>query len=286
MAAIRFTKAHGLGNDFVIVDGFNDPALMTLPLGALAKAMCDRRQGVGADQFLTLEPPTDDARAAGASARMRIFNADGGEAEMCGNGIRCVARLASQRSPNHEVIIETLAGLRRCEPLASGAVRVSMGAPSFDAASVGLNESAVGRIERRGPMMMFELEGVRGGAVSVGTPHFVAFADAPVSIAFASLRGPLIESHAAFPKRVNAQFAARVSGDRVTARTWERGAGLTEACGTGACAVFAAGRAAGLLDTSAIIALPGGELRIEEGKGGDLLMTGPASIVFQGEWPA
>jgi diaminopimelate epimerase len=161
-----------------------------------------------------------------------------------------------------------------------------MGRPSFDAESIGLNTQGVGPIEHRGPLMMFELEGVRGGAVSVGTPHFVAFANAPVSIAFASLRGPAIESHPAFPKRVNAQFATRIAGDRATVRSWERGAGLTEACGTGACAVFAVGRAAGLLDAAATIALPGGELLIAEGESGEILMTGPATVVYAGEWLA
>ncbi len=285
MATIRFTKAHGLGNDFVIIDGFHDRALMQSPLGALAKAMCDRRRGVGADQLLTLEPPTEQGSAQGAAVRMRVYNADGGEAEMCGNGIRCVARLAAEHTHGQPTHIETRAGLRRCELLATDSVRVAMGAPAFDADTIGFDTRGVGRIEQRGPLMMFELEGVRGGVVSVGTPHFVAFADAPVSIAFATLRGPLIECHAAFPNRVNAQFAARVSGDRATVRSWERGAGLTEACGTGACAVFAVGRAAGLLDASATIALPGGELLIEEGQGGELLMTGPATIVYQGEWP-
>jgi diaminopimelate epimerase len=286
MAATRFTKAHGLGNDFVIVDGFQQPSLMDTQLGPLAKAMCDRRRGVGADQLLTVEPPSAAAHADGAAIRMRIFNADGGEAEMCGNGIRCVARLAAPHSSKGELLVETKSGLRRCEPLANGSVRVTMGAPSFSAESIGFNPQAVGPIEQRGPLMMFELEGVRGGVVSVGTPHFVAFANAPVSIAFASLRGPAIESHPAFPNRVNAQFATRVAGDRATVRSWERGAGLTEACGTGACAVFAVGRAAGLLDAAATIVLPGGELLIAEGESGEILMTGPATIVYTGEWLA
>jgi diaminopimelate epimerase len=159
-----------------------------------------------------------------------------------------------------------------------------MGTPAFDAQSIGFDAHAAGPIEHRGPLMMFEIEGVRGGAVSVGTPHFVAFSNAPVSIAFASLRGPAIESHPAFPKRVNAQFATRVSPDRATVRSWERGAGLTEACGTGACAVFAVGRAAGLLDAAATIALPGGDLLIAEGESGEILKTGPATIVYAGEW--
>lgn len=282
---MRFTKAHGLGNDFVILDGFEEPTVVGAPLGDLARAMCDRRRGVGADQVLTIEP----AMTPDADVRMRVFNADGGEAEMCGNGVRCVARLASERgrtrSPRR-LVVQTRSGPRGCEILADGAVRVGMGLPEFDPAAVGFDERAAHVVDRRGAMRIAVVEGIRGGLVRVGTPNFVVFNDTPVSIAYVSMHGAMLETHRAFPNRMNVQFATRVAPDRVIVRTWERGAGLTEACGTGACAVFAVGRAKGLLDRAATIALPGGELRIDEDERGQLHKTGPATIVFDGRWPA
>lgn len=283
MAMLRFIKAHGLGNDFIILDAFREEAALAQDLSSLARTLCDRRRGVGADQLLTLEPPSADADA---TIRMRVFNADGGEAEMCGNGIRCVVRLAVDRghAPGPRVAVQTLAGTRHCERLGGDLVRVGMGRPEFDPAACGLSPRPGIPVEQRGGTTALNFDGVVGVVVTVGTPHVVSFSDQPVSIAFASHHGARIETHPAFPKRVNVQFATRVAPDRVSVRTWERGAGLTEACGTGACAVFAAGRALGLLSEAASLALPGGELRIEEGPGGEILKTGPATIVFEGVW--
>lgn len=281
-AMVRFTKAHGLGNDFVILDVFEDPGLASRPLHALAKSMCDRRRGVGADQLLTLEPASVD----GAGVRMRVFNADGGEAEMCGNGVRCVARLAFERGyhAGDALLIETGAGLKACEMMGEGKVRVGMGAPRFDVVAVGFDDARAGRVEQRGRVTMAALEGVQGGLVSVGTPNFVVFTDSLVSIAFVTHRGSAIETHPCFPKRINVQFATRAGRDRVEVRSWERGAGLTEACGTGACAVFAVGRELGLLDSPATVALPGGELLVEADGEGQILKTGATTIVYRGEW--
>lgn len=284
---MHFTKAHGLGNNFVILDGWREPSIVGAALASVARAMCERSRGVGADQLLTLEPPTDDGSRAGAAIRMRVFNADGGEAEMCGNGIRCVARIATDRryaSTTGPVIVETLAGLKRCEIHPNGDVRVGMGLPRFDPESSGFLAEHAGVVERKGELTLAMVEGVRGGIVSVGTPNFVVFGDSPVSIAYATVHGQQIETHRAFRNRVNVQFATRTAPGRVVVRCWERGSGLTDACGTGACAVFAVGRAKGLLDRAATISLPGGDLRIEVGDSGELFKTGPAAIVFEGEW--
>lgn len=284
---MKFTKAHGLGNDFVILDGWREPSIVGGTLPPLARSMCERSRGVGADQLLTIEPPSDAGRRAGATIRMRVFNADGGEAEMCGNGIRCVARIAAERghSPSAAPIgVETLAGVKRCEILPSGDVRVGMGAPRFDPESAGFLAEHASAIERKGELIVALIDGIRGGIVSVGTPNFVAYGDSPVSIAYATVHGQQIETHRAFRNRINVQFATRTSPDRVVVRCWERGAGLTDACGTGACAVFAVGRAKGLLDKTATISLPGGELRIEVDDSGELYKTGPATIVFEGDW--
>jgi diaminopimelate epimerase len=159
-----------------------------------------------------------------------------------------------------------------------------MGRPRFEPESSGFVPEHAALIERKGDLIIAMIEGVRGGIVSVGTPNFVAFSDSPVSIAYATVHGQQIETHRAFRHRINVQFATRTAPDRAVVRCWERGAGLTDACGTGACAVFAVGRAKGLLDKAATISLPGGDLRIEVDDSGELYKTGPATIVFEGEW--
>lgn len=276
---MRFTKAHGLGNDFVILDALQDPSILVRDLHGFARVACDRRTGVGADQLLTIEPPT----CAGAAVRMRVFNADGSEAEMCGNGIRCVARLFASRDAGFRVfLVETKGGLLRCEALEDGSVRVGMGAPRFGAEATGLAGALATMVS--GDPASVELHGHRGVLVSVGNPHFVAFLDAPPDERLVERDGPTIERHEAFALGVNAQFAFVESRERVVLRTWERGAGMTSACGTGACATFAAGHAMGVLDETATVRLPGGELRFERTPQGEVQMTGPATIVFEGEW--
>lgn len=276
---MRFTKAHGLGNDFVILDALQDPSILVRDLHAFARAACDRRAGIGADQLLTIEPPTRTT----AAVRMRVFNADGSEAEMCGNGIRCVARLFASRDAGFAVfVVETRGGLYRCEALHDGSVRVGMGAPRFGAEAAGLAPGAASRLT--GEPASVELHGRRGVLVSVGNPHFVAFLDAPPEARMVERDGPLIERHEAFPLGVNAQFAFVESRDRVVLSTWERGAGMTSACGTGACATFAAGHAMGILGDAATVRLPGGELHFARTPEGEVQMTGPATIVFEGEW--
>lgn len=276
---MRFTKAHGLGNDFVILDALQDPSILVRDLHAFARMACDRRRGVGADQLLTIEPPTRQT----AAVRMRVFNADGGEAEMCGNGVRCVARLFAQRDAGFSVFgVETKGGVFRCEALPDGGVRVGMGAPRFGAAPTGLARTDAAKVAGEPPSL--ELLGHRGVLVSVGNPHFVVFLTEAPGEALVRAEGPAIERHACFPDGVNAQFAFVESRDRVTLRTWERGAGMTSACGTGACAAFAAAHALGRVDDAATLSLPGGELRFERAPDGGIAMTGPATIVFEGEW--
>lgn len=279
---MRFTKAHGLGNDFVVLDALQDPSLLVRDLHEFARAACDRRRGVGADQLLTIEPPTRQT----AAVRMRVFNADGSEAEMCGNGIRCVARLFARRDAGfRSFLVETRAGAHRCEVLHDERVRVDLPAPSFGADAVGLTSEAHAEPWRDGGQpIALSLLGRRGVLVSVGNPHFVVFVESPADERTVAEEGPRIERHGAFRAGINAQFAFVEARDRLVLRTWERGAGLTSACGTGACAAFAAGRAIGAIADRATVRLPGGELELEHAADGSLRMTGPATIVFEGEW--
>lgn len=279
---MRFTKAHGLGNDFVILDALHDPSILVRDLHGFAKTLCDRRHGVGADQVLTVEPPTRQT----AAVRMRVFNADGSEAEMCGNGIRCVARLFARRDAGfRSFLVETKAGPHRCEVLHDERVRVDLPAPSFGAHAVGLTSEAHAEPWRdAGQPIALSLLGRRGVMVGVGNPHFVVFVESPADERTVADEGPRIERHGAFSAGINAQFAFVESRERVVLRTWERGAGLTSACGTGACATFAAGREIGLLADRATIRLPGGDLEIERAEDGSLRMTGPATLVYEGEW--
>ena len=270
---MRFTKMQGIGNDFILVDGFDRP--VEAP-GALAKRLCDRHFGVGADG-LVLALPCD-----GADARMRIFNSDGSEAEMCGNGIRCLGKLLydsgqCRRSP---LRVETAAGTLTLEIEAEGGaarrVTVDMGAPRFepgripvDAPTNALTLTAEGR----------ELAFI---AVGMGNPHAVTFDLYPDDETFLRL-GPLLERHPAFPRRANIEFCRPDGRGGVDVRVWERGDGPTLACGTGACAVVAAGASRGLLPRTATVRLPGGALQIRWGDDGHLYMTGPAETVFTGE---
>jgi diaminopimelate epimerase len=202
---------------------------------------------------------------------------------MCGNGIRCVARLFARRDAGFSAFgVETKGGVLRCETLPDGGVRVGMGAPRFGAAAAGLARADAARVTGEPPVL--ELLGRRGVLVSVGNPHFVVFLTEAPGESLVRAEGPAIERHASFPDGVNAQFAFVESPRRVTLRTWERGAGMTSACGTGACAAFASGHALGLLDDAATVSLPGGELRFERAPDGGIAMTGPATIVFEGEW--
>ncbi len=260
--ADRFTKMHGLGNDFVVIDARTHAVEMT---PARARAIADRKTGIGCDQLILLEPSDS------ADARMRIFNADGSEVEACGNASRAVALLLGGTSR-----VETLGGVLTLEALGDGA-RVDMGQPRFGWEEIPL---AFAMDTQKIPVGWEVLESP--AAVNVGNPHVIFFVDDADAVDLARL-GPLIEQDPIFPERVNVNVASRVGKDHLKLRVWERGAGLTRACGTGACATAVAAIRAGLATGPVTVSLPGGDLHINWAPGTSILMTGPATHVFTGE---
>lgn len=260
--AFRFHKMHGLGNDFVVIDARETPFAVD---AARARAIADRHTGIGCDQLILLEP--SDA----ADVRMRIFNADGGEVGACGNASRCVAMLIGG-----DPTIETHGGLIRGHA-ATGGASVEMGEPRFGWDEIPL---AYAMDTAAMPVGWEELEG--GIAVNVGNPHIIFFVRETDEIELDRL-GPLIETDSLFPARVNVNVATVEARGHIRLRVWERGAGLTQACGTGACATAVAAIRAGLVDSPVTVTLPGGPLGISWAPGGQILMTGPATHVFAGE---
>jgi diaminopimelate epimerase len=273
---IPFTKMHGIGNDFVLVD------CLTFDLGGrdlaeLARRMCHRRFGAGADGLILAE------RGQAASFRMRMFNPDGSESEMCGNGIRCLAKLlrAHGHSSDACMDIETGAGVLMVEVLRDGRVRVDMGRARLLRGEVGVAGDAASTfieepVEALGKTFT-------GTAVSMGNPHLVVFVENVGSVPLESW-GPALESHVLFPQRINVHFVEAKSRARLVPRPWERGAGATLACGTGACAAAVAGIETGRCDSPVRVALPGGELEIDVAPDRRTHMTGPAETVYSGEW--
>jgi diaminopimelate epimerase len=272
---LKFTKMQGLGNDFVVLDGVRQSLPMT---PALARRLADRHFGVGCDQVLLVERP----RSAQADFRYRIWNADGGEVGQCGNGARCFVRFVREQglSDKNELRVETLSGLIVPRLEADGQVSVDMGAPRFEPASVPFVSDSAATVQ---PLELGAGRVVQITALSMGNPHAVQLVT-DVDSAPVATEGPLIENHERFPQRVNAGYMQVLGRDRIRLRVWERGAGETLACGTGACAAVAAGVRRGLLDAKVRVATRGGDLTIEW-RGGDnpVWMTGPASTVFEGE---
>jgi diaminopimelate epimerase len=260
--AFRFHKMHGLGNDFVVIDARGEPIAMD---AARARAIADRRIGIGCDQLILIEPSDS------ADARMRIFNADGGEVEACGNAARCVALLLGESST-----IETLGGLIRGQTSTDG-VSVDMGQPRFDWDAIPL---AYAMDTAAMPVAWEDL--ANPAAVNVGNPHAIFFVPDADAVDLERL-GPLIEHDPLFPERVNVNVATIIARDRIRLRVWERGVGLTLACGTGACATAVAAIRAGRVDSPVTVELPGGPLTIGWNPGGSILMTGPATHVFTAE---
>jgi diaminopimelate epimerase len=256
-----FRKMHGLGNDFVIFDARDKPLEID---GATARALADRRTGIGCDQLILLEPSSE------ADVRMRIWNSDGGEVEACGNAARCVALLLSGNA-----WIETAGGVIAAAA-AEGEATVDMGAPRFGWEEIPLAYAMdaaampVGWEDLRNPF-----------AVNVGNPHVVFFVDDADAVDLARL-GPLIERDPLFPERVNVNVASIEDG-AIRLRVWERGAGLTLACGTGACATAVAAISRKLVTSPVTVRLPGGPLRIAWSPGGTIAMKGAAAFVFEGE---
>lgn len=264
----RFVKMHGLGNDFAVFDGRAAPVALA---PEDARAVADRRTGIGCDQVIVLEP------SARADAFMRVFNADGGAAAACGNGARCAARLLMAESGRDRAVLDTAAGTLAAAAHGGG-IRVDMGAP-------GLGWRDIPLAEERDTLHL----GLSAGplrdpaAVSMGNPHAVFFAPDAEAVDLEAL-GPLVETDPLFPEGTNVE-AAHVAGDgALRMRVWERGAGITRACGTGACAVLVAAHRRGLCGRRATVRLDGGELDIAwDEADGRVRMTGPAEIVFRGE---
>ena len=271
--SLRFTKMHGLGNDFVVIDAIRQ-AVTLAP--EQVRFLADRRFGVGCDQVLLVEV----ARLSGTAFHYRIFNADGSEVEQCGNGARCFARFVRDQGLTDDDVIAvgTARGAITLYVEPDGQVRVDMGAPRLDPADLPFDAPA------RALTYPIEVGGevVEIGAVSIGNPHAVLLVD-DVDAAPVGRLGSLLESHPRFPRRVNVGFMAVKGRDRIDLRVHERGSGETLACGTGACAAVVSGRLRGLLDEHVRVCLPGGELRVAW-QGGDapVWMTGPAVTVFEG----
>jgi diaminopimelate epimerase len=276
---MRFTKMHGAGNDYVYVDCFHQRPPADPP--ALARAISDRHTGVGGDGLILIRPSER------ADARMQMFNADGSEAEMCGNGIRCVAKYVYDHgiARREELQIETGAGVLALQQQVHNGtvsqVRVNMGRPVFHHELI--PTTLVGDPPVRAPL---DVDGrtLEVTCVSMGNPHCIVFVD-EVNDDWVLRLGPQIERHPAFPQRVNAEFVQVVTPDELVMRVWERGSGETQACGTGACAVAVAGVLNELTGRSVLAHLPGGDLRLEWPHSGEVYMTGPAVEVFSGEWP-
>ncbi len=259
---LRFHKMHGLGNDFVVIDARERPVEMT---EARVRALADRKTGVGCDQLILLEPSTV------ADVRMRIFNADGGEVEACGNATRCVVSLLGGTAT-----IESLGGLLGGTS-DGAAVSVELEPPRFDWDAIPL---AYAMDTRSMPVGWEDLDAPM--AANVGNPHVIFFVADTDAVDLARL-GPLIENDPLFPARVNVNVATVDDRSNLRLRVWERGVGLTDACGTGACATAVSAIRAGLVDSPVTVTLPGGPLTIAWAPGERIVMTGPATHVFTGE---
>jgi diaminopimelate epimerase len=271
---LLFSKMQGLGNDFVVFDGISQHVSLS---PEQVRRIADRHFGVGCDQLLLVEKPT----RTDADFRYRIFNADGGEVEQCGNGARCFVRFVhdQQLTHNTEIRVETARGIIVPRLETDGMVTVDMGAPRFEPSKIPFNavKRALTYSVDVGPDL------VEISALSMGNPHAVQIVS-DIDSAPVAEQGPLIEHHPLFPQRVNAGFMQIIDRGHIRLRVFERGAGETWACGTGACAAAVAGIMRGLLDQQVTVSMRGGDLRIVwKGEGEPVLMTGPAVVVFEGE---
>jgi diaminopimelate epimerase len=273
MRKVPFFKMHGLGNDFVVLD-FRRGAI---PLGAgAARALADRRTGIGCDQVILLEPPRHPA----AQVLMRIRNADGSEAQACGNATRCVADLLYRETRDPRVQIETAAGILRAEALGDGSIAVDMGPVRTGWSEIPLAHAMdTDRIDLAlGPL-------AEPVCTNIGNPHATFFVDDVAAVDLAAL-GPALEHHPFFPERANIGVAEIRERRRIRLRVWERGAGITPACGSGACAAVVAAHRRGLADRRAAVELDGGRLAIDWREDGHVIMAGPAKVSFEGAFDA
>ncbi len=276
---LRFSKMHGLGNDFVVIDAVRQLVQLTTEQ---VRFLADRHFGVGCDQLLVVEPATQ----AGVDFRYRIFNNDGGEVEQCGNGARCFVRFVHDQglTDKREIRVETQCGIIAPRLEDDGLVTVDMGVPVFEPSAIPFQSDSDAVVQ---PLSITHADGrdesLAITAVSMGNPHAVQVV-ADVDAAPVETVGPLVERHARFPRRVNAGFMQVMNMHHIRLRVYERGAGETLACGTGACAAVVAGIQRGLLQSPVKVDTRGGQLQISwAGEGQPVLMTGPAVTVFEGE---
>lgn len=272
---LKFTKMHGLGNDFVVIDAINQ----TINLSeSQIRFLADRHLGIGCDQLLLVE----NSSLPECDFKYRIFNADGGEVAQCGNGARCFARFVRDKglSTKDTISVETASGIIYPSIQADGQVMVDMGLPRFVPAEVPFTHDQQADSYT---LEIAEHASLEIGAVSMGNPHAVTIVD-DIATAEVDEIGPLVESHARFPERVNVGFMQITSPNTINLRVYERGAGETQACGTGACAAVVSGIKRGLLEKNVTVSLPGGELMIAwPDDTSSVFMTGPATHVFDGE---
>ena len=271
---LKFAKMHGLGNDFAVIDAISQDFKLQ---PELVRGWADRFNGIGFDQLLIVEKPVSDI----AQFRYRIYNADGGEVEQCGNGARCFARFVREQGLTDQDIIpvETNTGLLKIEAIDATRYRVDMGVPRFEPTEIPL------RAETRQALYSTEFEGteISFSAISIGNPHMVIQVP-EVDTARVETIGPYFESHMMFPERANIGFMQVVDRDTFKLRVYERGVGETRACGSGACAAMVAGVELGLLEVAAKAILSGGELNLEwHGGANPVMMTGETAMVYQGE---
>ncbi len=277
---MKFLKMHGAGNDYVLVEGREGDREWS----ALATAMCDRHFGIGADGLLIVAP------SEAADFRMIMFNPDGSESEMCGNGMRCVAKYVIDKglSPKKglDLRIETLAGVHQISArLKDGkvdTVRVGMGTPRFKPSEIPVAVNGTDRVIDY-PIQVDGVD-INVTCLSIGNPHAVAFVDQTVAQWPLLELGPKVEHHGLFPNRVNFEIVNVLDRGHLAARIWERGAGYTLASGSGACAIAVAARLHGVIDETVNIALPGGDLQVQWDGSGEVWLEGPAASVFKGVW--
>jgi diaminopimelate epimerase len=269
MEPLAFTKMHGLGNDFVVIDARRRPLALS---AEQVRVLADRQTGVGCDQVIIVEK----AGSPNADAFMRIRNADGGEVSACGNATRCVAAILMREMGRNDVRVETVAGVLDAQAAGNGMIRVDMGEARFDWKSIPLARQVdtlhlgIGAGALQDPV-----------AVNVGNPHAVFFMESLEGVILEK-DGPMIEHHALFPQATNVEAVQVLARNRVRLRVWERGVGVTRACGTGACAAVAAGVRRGLLDRAAEVVLDGGALWITYLENGHVAMPGPVAVSFTG----
>jgi diaminopimelate epimerase len=277
-STIHFRKMNGLGNDFVVLDARQRPLVVT---EAKARAIADRKTGIGCDQLIVLEPSKT------ADVRMRIWNNEGGEVESCGNASRCIADLIFEEKHTARATIDTLGGFLTAEKAGEKLVTIDNGVPRFGWKDIPLSEEF--RDTRHIELQVGPIDAPlihSPSVVNVGNPHCIFWVNDLDVVDLAKV-GPMLEHHPLFPQRANITLAKVHAKDHVSIKVWERGAGLTRACGTAACAVMAAGARIKIIDRKCRVSLPGGDLMMEWRESDDhVLMTGPVSYDFEGTLPA